>query len=80
MAEKEPKKEPETFAEYIAQFPTVVNIGSPVDPFTGELVNDIQKGPLQLSTAAITTRAMNAYLQKIEQKRRDEEAANESPG
>lgn len=77
MAEEKPKKEPETFAEYIAQFPTVVNIGSPVDPHTGELVNDIQKGPLQLSTAAITTRAMNAYLKKMEQKRRDEEGSDE---
>lgn len=79
MAEEKQPKEPETFAEYMAQFPTTVNIGSPIDPFTGELVNDIQKGPLQLSSAAIATRAMNAYLEKMAAKRKDEEARNEPP-
>ena len=77
MAEKEPKKEPDTLAEYLQQFPTLINIGSPIDPFTGEIVNDIQIGPLKISSAAIATRAMNAYLEKMEQKRKDEEKANE---
>lgn len=69
------EKEPETLAEYLKQFPTVINVGSPTDPFTGEFVNDIQKGPIQISSAAIGTRAMNAYLKKMEEKRRDEEKA-----
>jgi hypothetical protein len=77
MAKKEPKKEPDNLAEYLQQFPTSINIGSPIDPLTGEFVNDIQIGPLQISSAAIATRAMNAYLEKMEQKRKDEEKANE---
>jgi hypothetical protein len=77
MAEKEPKKEPDTLAEYLQQFPTSINIGSPIDPFTGEIVNDIRIGPLQISSTAIATRAMNAYLEKMEQKRKDQEKANE---
>ncbi len=77
MAEKKPKKEPDTLAEYLSQFQPTVNIGSPVDPFTGEIVNDIRIGPLQISSTAIATRAMNAYLEKMEQKRKDQEKANE---
>lgn len=78
MAEKEPSKEPDNLAEYLQQFPTVINIGSPIDPLTGDFVNDIEIGPLRLSSAAIATRAMNAYLEKMEEKRRDEERnANE---
>jgi hypothetical protein len=73
MNEKESSKEPETLAEYLQQFPTVINVGSPIDPLTGEFVNDIQIGPLQLSSAAIATRAMDAYLEKMEEKRKDEE-------
>ena len=73
MSEQEPSKEPETLAEYLQQFPTVINVGSPIDPMTGEFVNDIQIGPLQLSSAAIATRAMDAYLKKMEEKRKDEE-------
>jgi hypothetical protein len=73
MNEKESSKEPETLAEYLQQFPTVINVGSPIDPLTGEFVNDIQIGPLQLSSAAIATRAMDAYLKKMEEKRKDEE-------
>jgi hypothetical protein len=78
MAEKKPKKEQDTLAEYLSQFQPTVNIGSPIDPFTGEIVNDIRIGPLQISSTAIATRAMNAYLEKMEQKRKDEEKANES--
>jgi hypothetical protein len=78
MAKKEPKKEPDNLAEYLQQFPTSINIGSPIDPLTGEFVNDIQIGPLKISSAAIATRAMNTYLEKMEQKRKDEEKANES--
>ena len=77
MAEKKPKKEPDNLAEYLQQFPTSINIGSPIDPLTGEFVNDIQIGPLKISSAAIATRAMNTYLEKMEQKRKDEEKANE---
>ena len=73
MSEQESSKEPETLAEYLQQFPTVINVGSPIDPMTGEFVNDIQIGPLQLSSAAIATRAMDAYLKKMEEKRKDEE-------
>ena len=73
MNEKESSKEPETLAEFLQQFPTVINVGSPIDPLTGEFVNDIQIGPLQLSSAAIATRAMDAYLEKMEEKRKDEE-------
>jgi hypothetical protein len=73
MNEKESPKEPETLAEFLQQFPTVINVGSPIDPLTGEFVNDIQIGPLQLSSAAIATRAMDAYLKKMEEKRKDEE-------
>ena len=73
MSEQESSKEPETLAEYLQQFPTVINVGSPIDPMTGEFVNDIQIGPLQLSSAAIATRAMDAYLKKMEEKRNDEE-------
>ena len=73
MSEQESSKEPETLAEYLQQFPTVINVGSPIDPMTGEFVNDIQIGPLQLSSAAIATRAMDAYLEKMEEKRKDEE-------
>ena len=73
MSEQESSKEPETLAEYLQQFPTVINVGSPIDPMTGEFVNDIQIGPLQLSSAAIATRAMGAYLKKMEEKRKDEE-------
>ena len=73
MSEQESSKEAETLAEYLQQFPTVINVGSPIDPMTGEFVNDIQIGPLQLSSAAIATRAMDAYLKKMEEKRKDEE-------
>ena len=73
MSEQESSKQPETLAEYLQQFPTVINVGSPIDPMTGEFVNDIQIGPLQLSSAAIATRAMDAYLKKMEEKRKDEE-------
>ena len=73
MSEQESSKDPETLAEYLQQFPTVINVGSPIDPMTGEFVNDIQIGPLQLSSAAIATRAMDAYLKKMEEKRKDEE-------
>ena len=73
MNEKESSKEPETLAEFLQQFPTVINVGSPIDPLTGEFVNDIQIGPLQLSSAAIATRAMDAYLEKMEEKRKGEE-------
>lgn len=74
------KEEPKTLTEYLKQFPTVVNIGSPIDPITGEFVNDIQKGPIQISSAAISTRAMNAYLKKMEEKRNNEERASGSNG
>ena len=73
MSEQESSKDPETLAEYLQQFPTVINVGSPIDPMTGEFVNDIQIGPLQLSSAAIATRAMDAYLKKMEEERKDEE-------
>ena len=73
MSEQESSKDTETLAEYLQQFPTVINVGSPIDPMTGEFVNDIQIGPLQLSSAAIATRAMDAYLKKMEEKRKDEE-------
>lgn len=79
MAEEKPKEEPDSLAKYLSQFQPTVNIGSPIDPFTGEIVNDIRIGPLQMSSTAIATRAMNAYLEKMEEKHRDEERKANEP-
>lgn len=65
MAQNASDKGMDDFKEYISSFKTEINVGSPIDPITGELVSDFQKGPIKLSSAAIGTRAMKAYLAEM---------------